>query len=138
MTYSAEFAVRFGDVDQAHVMYYPRFFHYFHQAFEQWFEEALGKSYPELVNVQDISVKIETDFVAPLRYGDKVRIEIRLIDVGRKSLTLQYRAIRLPDGVESARATITTVAINNSSFKSITIPDEWRERFERYRSIQGE
>lgn len=141
MTYSTEFAVRFGEIDYARVVYYPWFFHYFHQAFERWFEEALGKSYPDLVTVEDIgfpSVKIECDFVAPLRYGDRVRIEITLVDVGKKSLTLRYRAVRLPDGVECARATITTVAIHNDSFKSITIPDEWRERFERYRSIQGD
>ena len=34
MKFSAEFSVRFGEVDQARVVYYPRFFHYFHQAFE--------------------------------------------------------------------------------------------------------
>jgi 4-hydroxybenzoyl-CoA thioesterase len=141
VTYSAEFAVRFGDIDQARVMYYPEFFHYFHQAFERWFDEALGKSYPELVVGQNIgfpTVKIETDFVAPLRYGDRVRIEITVVDIGKKSLTLRYRAVRLPDGIESAQATIKTVAIDNDSFRSITIPAEWRERFERYRATQGE
>jgi 4-hydroxybenzoyl-CoA thioesterase len=139
VTYAAEFAVRFGEVDQARVVYYPRFFHYFHQAFECWFGEALGVSYAELVVAQNIGfpcVKIETEFDAPLRYGDRVRVEIELLEIGKKSLTLRYTAVRLPDEVVSSRATITTVAVNNDSFKSITIPDEWRERFERFRSSQ--
>ena len=34
-----EFAtpVRFADVDHAGIVYYPRFFHYFHMAFEELF-----------------------------------------------------------------------------------------------------
>jgi 4-hydroxybenzoyl-CoA thioesterase len=137
LTYAAEFPVRFGEIDHARVVYYPRFFHYFHQAFERWFEEALGVSYPELVNGQNIgfpAVRVETDFTAPLRYGDRVRIEIELAEIGDKSITLRYTAIRLPDGVVSARARITTVAIDNDSFQSIAIPQEWRERFEHFRS----
>jgi 4-hydroxybenzoyl-CoA thioesterase len=116
VTYAAEFPVRFGEIDLARVVYYPRYFHYFHQAFEQWFEEALGVSYPELVNAQNIgfpSVHVETDFKAPLRYGDRVRVEIEVVEIGTR---------------------VTTVAINNDSFKSIVIPPEWRERFERFRS----
>ncbi len=139
MTYTAEFPVRFGEIDYARVLYYPRYFHYFHQAFERWFEEALGVSYPELVTRQNIgfpSVQVETEFTAPLRYGDRIRIEIELVAVGTKSLTLRYTAVRLPDGVVSARAQITTVAIDNDSFTSIAIPQEWRERFERFRSGQ--
>ena len=134
--YTAEFAVRFGDIDQARVMYYPRFFHYFHQALERWFDEALGVSYSELVIQQNIgfpSVKVDTEFTAPLRYGDRVGIGIEIVDIGAKSLTLRYTATRLSDGKVSARATITTVAIDNDTFKSISIPDEWRERFEGYR-----
>jgi 4-hydroxybenzoyl-CoA thioesterase len=45
MKFSAEFSVRFGEIDQARVVYYPRFFHYFHQTFEEWFARALGVSY---------------------------------------------------------------------------------------------
>lgn len=141
MKYAAEFAVRFGDIDYARVVYYPRFFHYFHQAFERWFEEALGVSYPELVKAQNIgfpSVHVETDFAAPLRYGDRVRVEIEVVAVGTKSLTLQYTAVRLPDGVVAARARVTTVAIHNDSFKSVAIPEEWRQRFERFRSRRDE
>lgn len=137
MIYTTEFAVRFGEIDNAHVVYYPRFFHYFHQAFECWFGEALGVPYHVMVNDQNIglpSVRVETEFTAPLRYGDRVRIELELLEIGRRSITIQYTAVRLPDAVVSARAKVTTVAIDQEAFKSITIPDEWRERFERFRS----
>ena len=134
--YTAEITVRFGDIDPAGVVYYPRFFHYFHQAFEQWFGDALGVSYREVIYDQRIgfpAVRIDTEFKNPLRYGDSVRIELELIDIGDKSLTVRYAAIRLPDGVVSAQAEIKTAVIDNDSFKAIAIPDEWRERFDEFK-----
>ncbi|HET6349579.1 MAG TPA: thioesterase family protein [Candidatus Krumholzibacteria bacterium] len=137
MKFTTELPVRFGEIDQAGVVYYPRFFHYFHQAFEEWFRQALGVSYPDLVLNEGIgfpTVRIESEFLRPLRYGDRARVHIEVMDVGRASLTLRYELVRLPDEVLSARATIKTVAIKNATFSSVSIPDAWRERFEKFRS----
>lgn len=137
MTYDAVITVRFGDIDPAGVVYYPRFFHYFHQAFEQWFGDALGVSYREVIYDQRVgfpAVNIDTEFVKPLRYGDSVRIELELADIGKKSLTIRYTAVRLPDEVVSARAVVKTAVIDNDSFEAIAIPDDWRKRFEKFKS----
>lgn len=136
MKFSAEFSVRFGEIDQARVVYYPRFFHYFHQAFEEWFAGALGVSYPDLVLKENIgfpSVRIETEFLAPLRYGDKIRVELELLEIGRTSITVGYTLVRLTDGATSARATIKNVAIDNDTFAPVPITDAWRRRFEKFR-----
>ncbi len=137
MKFSAEFSVRFGEIDQARVVYYPRFFHYFHQTFEEWFAGALGVSYPDLVlkeNVGYPSVRVESEFLAPLRYGDRIRVELELKDIGRTSITLGYTIVRLTDGAISARATIKNVAIDNDTFKRVAISDAWRRRFEQFKN----
>jgi len=137
MKFTTELPVRFGEIDQAGVVYYPRFFHYFHQAFEEWFRQALGVPYPDLVVKEGVgfpSVRVETEFLSPLRYGDRASVQIEVLEVGRKSLKLRYELTRVPDGVLSARATITTVAVDNASFKSVDIPDTWRKRFEQFRA----
>jgi 4-hydroxybenzoyl-CoA thioesterase len=137
MKFATELPVRFGEIDQAGVVYYPRFFHYFHQAFEEWFRQALGTSYPDLVLKEGIgfpSVRVESEFFKPLRYGDRARVEIEVLEVGRKSLTLRYELHRVTDNVLSARATIKTVAIDNESFTSVAIPETWRALFERFRT----
>jgi 4-hydroxybenzoyl-CoA thioesterase len=134
VSYFTELDVRFGDIDQAHVVYYPRFFHYFHQAFEQWFGAELGVTYAELVNERGLgfpSVRVETDFRRPLRYGDSMRIGIAIDEIGKKSLTLRYELFRNADDAPAATARITTVVIN-SDFKAVTIPDWLRERFEAF------
>ena len=136
MKFSAEFSVRFGEIDYARVVYYPRFFHYFHQAFEEWFAGALGVSYPDLVlkeNVGFPSVRVETEFLAPLRYGDRIRVDLELLAIGSTSITVGYTLVRLTDGATSARATVKNVAIDNDSFQPVPITDEWRRRFEKFR-----
>lgn len=136
MKFECELPVRFGEIDHAGVVYYPRFFHIFHVTFEEWFAGALGASYADLVvgdNIGFPSVKVETEFLKPLRYGDRVRVCLELEEIGRKSITCRYTLYRMPGDVETARARITTVAIDNDTFESITIPDKWRRRFERFK-----
>ena len=38
MTFRTSIKVRFSDEDHARIVYYPRFFHFFHVAFEDFFE----------------------------------------------------------------------------------------------------
>ena len=135
MTFAAEFPIRFGDVDHVRVVYYPRFFHLFHRTFEDWFGSALGIPYSAVITEENIgfpAVSTQTEFLAPLRFGDRVRVELSLDNIGRKSLTCRYTVTRLGDGVTAARATIKTAVISNDTFESIAIPEPWRKRFERF------
>jgi 4-hydroxybenzoyl-CoA thioesterase len=138
MSYAREFAVPFGVVDHARVVYYPRFFDFFHRTFEAWFG-ALGASYPQLVLEENLgfpTVRVETEFVKPVRYGDRLRVELELAEVGRRSITVRYTAVRLPDGEVAARATVKKALVDNDRFVSVDIPEAWRRRFEAF--MEGE
>lgn len=137
MSFAVEIPVRFGEIDYARVVYYPRFFHYFHQAFEEWFGGALGVPYADVVTRENIgfpSVKVECEFMKPLRYGERARIEVELVAIGEKSITNRYTMTRLPDGEIAARATITTVAVHNDTFQAIPISEAWRARFQSFQA----
>ena len=43
--FSTPYTVRFADVDNAGIFYYPRFFHMFHVSFEVWWERGVGRPY---------------------------------------------------------------------------------------------
>lgn len=136
MTFSREFRVPFGAVDQARVIYYPRFFDFFHRTFEEWFGDALGTSYAWLVTEENLgfpSVKVETEFLRPVRYGERLRVDLELAAIGRRSITMQYTAVRLPDGEVSARATVKKAMVQNDTFVSVDIPSHWRRRFEAFK-----
>ena len=92
---------------------------------------ATGRSLKEKVGFP--SVRVESEFLKPLRYGERIRVDLELLDIGRTSITVGYTLVRLSDGAISARATIKNVAIDNDSFKPVPISDAWRNRFEKFK-----
>jgi 4-hydroxybenzoyl-CoA thioesterase len=139
MNFAHEFTVNFGAVDRAGIVYYPRFFDFFHRTFEEWFDRCLGVPYSVLINDENVgfpTVRVETDFTRPLPFGERMRVDLELKEIGRRSLTVGYTVTRLSDGETAARATITKVAVDQERFVSIDIPRAWRERFERFRQAE--
>ena len=128
--------VRFGDVDHAGIVYYPQFFIYFHEAFEDFFNEN-GHAYHVMLNQRHIgfpTVSIKTDYKLPLRYGDALDIELSVPKMGRSSAVFKYVGYRHRDGQKACAASITCACINLDSFKSCDIPDDLRALFERFTS----
>ncbi|NIM20439.1 MAG: acyl-CoA thioesterase, partial [Candidatus Latescibacteria bacterium] len=90
MRYKTLLLVRFGDIDHAGVVFYPRFFNYLHMAFEDFFREGLGRPFHEVIDQRKIGfpvVHAESDFMKVLKYGDRIRVEVYLVRAGRSSLT---------------------------------------------------
>ena len=126
--------VRFGDVDHAGIVYYPQFFIYFHEAFEDFFEDN-GHRYPELLNQRRLgfpTVHIECDYQLPLRYGDALDIEMTVPAVGGRSATFRYRGFRHQDGKQSVEANITCACVDLDSFRAVDVPADLRELFARF------
>lgn len=85
-------AVRFQDVDAAHIVFFPVFLEYAHEAMEAFFDQLDG-GYRGLICARRVglpSVRLETDFASPLRFGDVVRVELSTLHVGRRSVRLGY------------------------------------------------
>ncbi len=84
--------VRFGDCDPAGIVYFPRFFDFFHQAMETWFS-AIGFRYDEVILDRKIgfpAVHTEADFRAPSRFGEAIDVELRVRALGRSSVRFGY------------------------------------------------
>ena len=131
----AEVKVRFADVDHAQIVYYPRFFHYFHIAFEEMFERELGLRYSEVIDGDHVgfpSVRTEADYKSPVRFGDVLRIRLTCVRLGSRSVTLRYRAERAKDGKLCTDARVTTACVDMRTFTSQEIPPRYRELFTRF------
>src|SRR6185312_15886906 len=78
--------VRFADVDHAGIVYYPRFFHMFHLAFEELWRARMGaRAYSELLDRERVgfpAVKAECEFRAPLRFGEDAEIQLTISRLG--------------------------------------------------------
>lgn len=134
MVFRARIRVRFGDIDYAGIVYYPRFLHYFHVALEEFFEAEVGIDYPAILNRHRLgfpTVHLETDFRRSLRYGDLIDVEIRVLRIGRTSITWGYKGYNGKDLAVEGRN--VTVGMNMDTFEKIETPEWLIESLEAYR-----
>lgn len=133
----AHYPVRFSDIDAASIVYYPRFFYYCHQAFEDFFNEKFTLSYANLILQRKLgfpAVNINCDYKKPLAFGDIAKVSIKVKNIGNSSLTCAYEI-----GVENSNelhftAQITTVCVEMNSKKSFSIPSDIRDFLQKYKS----
>lgn len=93
--------VRFGECDPAGILYYPRYFDWFHEAMESWFGEALGLPYVELIVGRGVgfpAVHTSCDYKQPSAFGQQVGVEVRVARVGRTSVDLRFTVRGAGDG----------------------------------------
>ncbi len=129
--FRAEITVRFGDVDRAGIVYYPRFLNYIHIALEEFFSKVVGLEYPMLIQEHRLAfptVHLEMDFVRPLRYGDRVGVEVIPEKLGTSSATWRYRLYRPGESEPAAEGCQVTVCTDMDVFEKRPIPDWLRER----------
>ena len=142
--------VRFADVDHAGIVYYPRFFHYFHLAFEELFRQRMGaRAYVQLLDDRRVgfpAVSAQCEYRSPLRFGDIMDIELSISRLGNRSLTFRYRVYRrdsdpLAPGQDpgsgsgspreearelAAEGQTICAVVDLESFQAISIPDDVR------------
>ncbi len=128
MSFSFATPVRFADVDHAGIVYYPRFFHLFHVAFEELWRARIGPAaYAELIDRDRIgfpAVRAECDFKAPLRFGDTAVIEVSIPRLGNTSITFHYRVYKDAERERTlcAEGRVVCAVVDLARFVSVAVP----------------
>jgi len=123
--------VRFGHVDPAGIVYFPRIYDYVHDVFEELWEKHVGERYYRILCDDKVGFPLahsEVDFKSPLRFGDRPVVRVTCFHLGRSSLGLRY--VFEIDGRVCVDARMTTVCVDLSTMKSIEMPARYRARFE--------
>ena len=79
MSYESRQPVRFSDIDRAGIVYYPRFFDYWHRAFEDFFAAATLNPDVHLITRVICGKRveeIEDPLMRQIRYLDKLVDEL--------------------------------------------------------------
>lgn len=116
-------------LDGANIAYYPRIYDLAHRFFEEAWEPMCGVSYPEMINNRKIGfpvVHVETDFIAPLRYGDIIHATIAIKRVGTSSVTWNYRLYNQDETLLWVSSQVT-VCVDMDSLESQPVPDDLRQ-----------
>jgi 4-hydroxybenzoyl-CoA thioesterase len=136
MAYKTTLAVRFGDVDKAGIVYFPRVFHYLHIAQEDFFAGHVGVAYHRLIEDERLgfpTVSDSTDFIKPLKYGDMLEILVYISRVGRSSVVFEFEIYRRGSSEMLVRSSQTKVAVDMDTWGKVTIPDKYRAIFSECR-----
>jgi len=122
--------VRFGDVDPAGIVYFPRIYEYLHEAFEDVWEQHVGERYYRMILDQRRGyplVHSDVDFRRPLRFGDRIDVRVTCTHLGRSSTGLRYRMF--VDEELCVDAHQTTACVDLEKGESVPLADAHRARF---------
>lgn len=137
MAFTVRFPIRFDHVDHARLVYFPRFFGFCHDAFDDFFGAELGLTYAQFIETRQVGfpvVHAESDFKRPFRFGDKCRLEMETAKVGTGSATHRYRFFLGEESLVRAEVRITTAAVRMEPFGPTEVPSDVREAFDRHLS----
>ena len=124
--------VDFPMVDLANIAYYPRIFDLAHRFFEDSWEVICGLRYPVLLLEMKKGfpvVHVESNFHAPLRYGDTITATIWIDKVGESSCTWCYDFYNQRDELLWT-STQVTVCVDMDTMSRIPIPKDVRAGLE--------
>jgi YbgC/YbaW family acyl-CoA thioester hydrolase len=130
--------VRFQDVDAAGILFFGRAFEYLHDAYFAFLESG-GVDIARVLREGSWAAPIahaEADFVAPMRFGDAVAVEIERGEIGTTSLAVLYR---VAGTTEQKRLFCTAktvhVFLDGATYRPTAIPTHVRTLFESALSI---
>jgi len=131
-TYYHPITVRYADLDpQGHV----------NNAAYMTYLEAARLGYYECAGIWSpangehtgmVVAHAEIDFLAPIAYGQPLRVGVRLEKMGTKSMIFQF-LVEAPDRSRAfARGQSVMVAYDNVNETSRPIPSEWRKKLTEF------
>ena len=135
MAFRIQQPVRHPDVDRAGIVYFPRFYDFFHRALEDFFRDEVGLPYhalDETLHVAFPVVHIETDFARPLAHGDLVTVELETERIGAHSIGLHYRVFRPGAREPAAVSRVGVCAVEVPGWRKVAVPERVRRAFERH------
>jgi 4-hydroxybenzoyl-CoA thioesterase len=132
-----ELEVTFADADPAGIAYYPRILDYCHRAFETFFAHGVGETYAKTFLREGIgfpTVALQAEFREPMRFGERIGVDVSVQALSSRSVTFEYRFTRLPEEALCATVRNVAVAVDRQSFRPIEIPERYAAAFRRHRA----
>ncbi|WP_399680934.1 acyl-CoA thioesterase [Xenophilus sp.] len=125
--FERERLIRFSHCDPAGIVFFPQYLVMFNQVVEDWFNEALDVPYAGMVAGRRIGlpiVRLECDFRAISRLGDRVTLGLAVERAGGRSLTLALEC-RAGDELRVASRQVL-VFTSLETHRAIDIPPDVR------------
>ena len=125
--------VRFAHCDPAGIVFFPQYLVMLNTLVERWFDDGLGISYADFVIQRRLglpTVRLECDFVAVSRFGERLTQRLAVENVGRSSLAVRAEFF----GGDELRARFHQVLVCTclATHRPQALPDDVRAALARY------
>ena len=124
--------VRFYEIDYARIAFFGRVFEYAHAALEELLTSLFGHpgAIFEAHGFGMPLVHSEADYKAPMRLGDRLRVEVTVSRLSERSATFRYAIVGDDDGRPRAQVTLVHAFVSMIDFKPTAVPALFREALE--------
>lgn len=126
--------MRWGDVDAARIIFYGAYIRFFEIAETELFR-AIGMPYGVVfdeLNVWLPRVHLECDFHRVARMDDLLEVSVFVGRFGNRSMCLNFEVRRKGTEELVATAHFVLAAVDQTTFETVSIPVELRERLLEY------
>jgi acyl-CoA thioester hydrolase len=131
--FTEEIGLRMNDFDANQHVNNTAFVSFLQDARANYFRELWGEDWTES---SVVIATLDVDFLAPIVMGDTVHVDVRVVDVGTSSWTVEYRVRAVPEeGADlpervAAEASSVQVAWDREAESSQPLPESWRDELE--------
>jgi 4-hydroxybenzoyl-CoA thioesterase len=134
MIFTSRKRIRFHHCDPAGIVFYPQFYVLLHEAQEDFLSTIGHPEHALITSGYGVPiVRMETDFVAPCRFGEEIEIDLTLPKLGSSSMQLRYHAHTSGDvSATRLRALGTVVFLDVAAHKALAWPAPLKAALQAY------
>jgi len=128
--------VYYGDLDpQGHVNN-AKHLTYFEQARVAYMIElGLFTRDQSFMEIGVIVADIHIVYFEPIHFGQNIKVGVRVVKLGMKSMRWEQPIINVETGKELAKGEVVIVTYNYREEKTIPIPQKWRETITQFEGL---
>ena len=131
--------VRYGDLDpQGHVNN-AKHLTYFEQARVAYLIElGLFTKDQSFMQIGVILADLHITYFQPIYFGQNIKVGVHTAKFGTKSMTWEQNIVDADTGKELAKGEVVIVTYDYKEGRTISIPQEWRERIIEFEGLRLE
>jgi YbgC/YbaW family acyl-CoA thioester hydrolase len=133
MVFRCQDYVMFGDTDASGIGHFAAQVRFLERA-EFYFMEAIGigPNHPVFRSVRFPRVHLDVDYTAPVRFGDRLEMTVRVLRLGQTSYTLGIDVFVGPEKTQAMRSRLVIVAVDPATGRPTAVPEPLAERLRPY------
>lgn len=125
-------AIRYGDLDAQRHVNNARYFTFMEEARIQYIQHLELWDGSEFDEIGFILLETNCQFMSPIGYGQRVRVGVKTVRMGNKSMELETILEDSENSKTLATGRSILVAYDYAAAESIPIPDQWRTAIENF------